>query len=81
MIENIKKQLKKIDDDKMYNPQEIIDWKLVLNTQLQPSRFTVYRLIKRGELGAVNLGTTKLPKYFVQGKDLKKFVKKLYKIK
>lgn len=81
MLENIKKQLKKIEDGKMYNPEQIVNLRVLFNTQLKPSRFKIYRLIKRGEIPTVNLGTEKSPRYFVQGKELKQYVKKTYKIK
>lgn len=74
----IKRRLSEIEDEKMYSPNEIIDQKLVIDTMLKPSVYTLYRHIKRGVVPAVNLGTESAPRYFVKGKDLKAYLKKRY---
>lgn len=80
-IERIKKTIQEIDDNDLLNPKQIVEEKgLILNTNLEPSRFTLYRLIKNGKIEAVDMGTGKAPKYFVRGKDLKHYVKNKWNI-
>lgn len=80
MVDKIKKALGKLKDEKLYSPEDILALGLVVNTKLQPSTFTVLRLIKNGKLPAVNLATGVQPRYFVKGADLKKYIKETYKI-
>lgn len=81
MIEEITKKLKTIDDNAMYSPKQVLDFGVVTNTKLEPSVFTFYRLIKRGQLNATNLGSGGSPRYFVKGKNLRDFIEKRYDIK
>ena len=81
MMNKIKRQLKLLKPDKLYTADQIVKMGLILDVNLKPSRFRVYRLIKNGEIPAVNLGKGKNPKYFVTGKDLKKYVETVMGIK
>lgn len=76
----IKNQIEEIDDNALLNAKQAIELGIVINTKLVPSVFTFYRLIKRGQLKAVNLGSKDSPKYFVKGKDLKEFLANRYQI-
>ena len=80
MLEEIKKQIESIDDSALFNPQQVVKLGVVTNTKLVPSVFTFYRLIKRGQLKAVNLGSGGSPRYFVKGKDLKNFLAERYQL-
>lgn len=77
---DVQKKIEAIKGDKMMTPNEIVDLGLVLNTKLQPSMFTVYRLIKSGKLPAANLGNGAVPRFMVKGSDLKKYLKERYNI-
>ena len=72
------RKTRKIDDNAMLNPKQIEKMELVLNTKLEPSVFTLYRLIKSGKLKAINLGTGGESRYLVKGRDLKKFLSERY---
>lgn len=80
MIENIKKQFKKIDPEKYYSTTEIHDMGVILNNSLEPDLDTIYRRIRRKDLVAVNWGTEKMPKYYVLGSDLKSHLDRIYKL-
>lgn len=80
MIEKIQKAIKSLKDDKLYSTEEIIELGVIVNTKLQPSMFTVYRLIKNGKLKAVDIGTGGASRHFVKGSDLKEYLKATYKI-
>jgi len=80
VITNFKKQIAKIEDNKIYTPKDILEMGVVIDTNLKPSIFTVYRLIKSGKLKAVDLGTGSVAKYKVKGKDLKKFLCERYQL-
>lgn len=76
----MKKQIESIDDNALFNPKQVIELGVVVNTKLVPSVFTFYRLIKRGQLKAVNLGSGGSPRYFVKGRALKEFLAERYQI-
>lgn len=80
MIDEIKKKLDTIDDNALYSPKQVLDFGVITNTKLEPSVFTFYRLIKRGQLKAVNLGSGGSPRYFVKGKDLRDYIEARYDI-
>ncbi len=80
IIEKIKKAMNRLKDDELYSTETIVDLGLIVNTKLQPSMFTVYRLIKSGKLPAVDMGAGKHSRHFIKGKDLKKYLKDTYKI-
>jgi hypothetical protein len=80
MINDLQKAIKKLRNDKLYSSDDIVSKGLILDNNLKPSRFTLYRRIKQGVLPAVNLGTDKMPKYFVKGEELKKYLNQLYKL-
>lgn len=80
MIEKIKKALKKIDNDKMYDTDAIQKMAIVLDTSLKPSRFTLYRMIRNGKISSVDMGTGKQARHFVKGSELKRYIKTTYKI-
>ena len=69
-----------IDANAVYDPRTVIEMGFITNTKLEPSLFTLYRIIKRGQLKALNLGTDVQPRYAVKGSDLRDFVKKRYNI-
>lgn len=80
VIQKIKKEYRKIDENALYSPEQIVDMELIVDTKLKSSVFTVYRLIKRGKLKSENLGSGGAPRYFVKGNVLKKFVKERYSL-
>lgn len=80
MIEELQKLVEAIDDNVLLNPKRVIEMGVVVNTKLIPSVFTFYRLIKRGQLKAVNLGSGGSPRYFVKGRDLKAFLTDRYQL-
>ena len=80
MIEKLKKAIKKIKDDDLYSPEDIFELGVIVNTKLEPSMFSVYRLIKNGKLPAVDAGAGKHSRHFVKGADLKKYLVKTYKL-
>ena len=80
MIEQVKKALKKIQDDKLYSPEDIFEMGVIMNTKLVPSVFSVYRLIKSKKLQAVNIGTGTKSRHFVKGSDLKQYLKSTYQL-
>lgn len=81
MLEKIKRKINKVENEKLYTPDDIEKLGVVLDANLNPSKFKVYRLIKRGDLASVNLGKGTNPKYFVRGRDLKRYVRDTWKIK
>lgn len=81
MIEQIKRKIREIKDEKVYTPEEIVKKSLIVNTKFSPSLFTVYRLIKNGKIKAVDLGTGGAPRYAVEGKELKKFLRSRFNIR
>lgn len=80
MLKKIIAKIKKIDDEVMLNPNQILDMGIVLNTKLEPSTFLFYRMLRRKEIKSINLGTEKSPKYFIKGKNLKEFLLKRYNL-
>lgn len=80
MIEKIKRKIKTLKPDELYSPSTITDMGLIVNTKLVPSIFTVHRLIRTGQLPAVDMGAGKHARHFVKGKDLIKFLKETYQI-
>lgn len=75
----IKNRLNKVVDTKMYSPDEIVELGVILNIKFEPSLHKVYRLIKRGDLKAVNMSNEPTqPRWFVEGRDLRKFVEARY---
>lgn len=80
MIAKIKKVLARLTDDKLYSPEEIKKLGVIVDTKLEPSLFTIYRLIKNKKLPAVDIGTGRSSRHFVKGFDLKDYLKKTYKL-
>lgn len=80
MIKHVTKVLKKIDNDALYSPEQIHDMGVIVNTKLEPSLFTLYRLIRNGKIPAVDIGTGGSSRHFVKGKDLKAYLEETYKI-
>lgn len=71
----IKNRLKKVVDTEMYSPEQIVELKVILNIKFEPSRPRVYRLIRSGKLPATNMSAEPTqPRWFVSGKDLRKYV-------
>jgi len=81
MIKKLIEKVKRIDDEAMLNPEQVLKMGVIVNTKLEPSNFSFYRMMKRGEIAYINLGTQKAPRYFVKGKDLKAFLLKRYETK
>ena len=79
-FKQIRERARKIDDDELLTSAAIVKRGLIVNTQFKPSAFTLYRLIKRGSLKAVNMGNGDQPRFFIKGRDLKEFINKKYKI-
>lgn len=77
-LNNLQKQIAEIQDKKLYTPKEILAMGVIVNTELKPSVFTIYRLIDSGKLPAMDLSAGKKPQYQVKGKDLKKFLAERY---
>ena len=72
----IENRLKSIVDTEMYSPEQVTELAVILNTKFEPSVHKVYRLIQGGNLPATNMaGSGSQPRWFVEGRDLKKFVK------
>lgn len=70
-----------VDDKKMYSPGEIERLGLIVDSNLEPSQFTVYSFIRAGKLQAFNASPlSKVPRYQVQGDVLKKFVQDIYQL-
>ena len=80
MLKKIIAKIKRIDDEALLSPSHILKMGILLNTKLEPSVFSFYRMIKRGEIKSVNLGTEKAPRYYVKGSDLKKYLLKRYNL-
>ena len=80
VIGTVKKQLRKIDDNALFSPQQIVDMGVIVDVNLKVSRWTVYRLIKRGDLKAIQLGSGSQPRFFVKGKVLKEFIRDRYQL-
>lgn len=77
----IKNKLKKIDDEKLYSVAEVNAFGLILNTNLEPSVFSIYRLIENKVLPTVDMstgGSKRRP--FIKGKDIRALVMKRYKL-
>lgn len=73
-------RLEKVIDTQMYSPDDIVELAVILNTKFEPSLYKVYRLIKSGKLEAVNMSAEPTqPRWFVEGRTLKKYVKSLFK--
>lgn len=75
-IQGAVERVKAVADDAVFSPSEIVA--LVKNKAIIPSVFSLYRFIKRGGIKAVNLGTEDEPRYYVKGRDLKKFFAERY---
>jgi len=80
MIDELKKAVGKLKNDELYSTEAIFELGVIVNTKLQPSMFTVYRLIKNGKLPAVDVGAGKHSRHFVKGVDLKKYLTETYKL-
>ena len=74
------KEINAINDDALFDPKKLVKMRVIINTQLKPSVFTLYRLIKSGKLKSTNIGTGKKPRYYVKGKELKKFLIDRYQL-
>jgi hypothetical protein len=74
MIDQIKKT-KKVDADKYYSPVEIINMGLILNTSMQPCKFTLYRLIRNGTIKATKVGSgNQFARYKIKGSEIITFI-------
>ena len=80
MLNKIKRKLNKIEDEKLYSPNEILKMGVIIDTSGKPSVFSIYRLIKRGLIETVNVSTGNLPRYLIKGKNLKNFIKTRYNL-
>jgi hypothetical protein len=76
----LKKALKKLEDGKLYSTEDIFKMGVIVNTKLEPSMFTLYRLIKNGKLSAVDVGAGQHSRHFVKGEELKRYLKETYKL-
>lgn len=80
MLDKIKRNLKKVDDNELYSPKQIAEMGLILNTEIKSSVFTIYRLIRKGLIKTINVSSGDLPQYKISGKDLRGFIKKRYNL-
>jgi len=83
MIQKVKKALKLLETkkpDDMLGSDEIMKMGVIVDTKLQPSQFTLYRLIKNKKLDAINISTGKASRYFVKVKNLKAYLKSTYNL-
>lgn len=78
--EKIIERLTKVDDTKMYSVVEIVELGVIVNTNFESVDYKIYRVIKDGSLPAVNLGSEKMPRWVVEGRDLKAYCKKQYQL-
>lgn len=78
--DTIRDRLETIDPKKMYNVPEIVELGVIVNTRFESVDYKVYRVIKDGELPAVNLGSDKMPRWAVEGNDLIEYVTKKYQL-
>lgn len=78
--EKIRESLAKIDPKKMYSVPEIVDLGVIVNAKLESFDYKIYRLIRNGELPAVNLGSEKMARWTVEGNDLINYVTKKYQL-
>lgn len=74
------KEIHAINDDALFDPKKVVKMRVVVNTQMKASVFTLYRLIKSGKLKSTNIGTGAKPRYFIKGKDLKAFLIDRYQL-
>lgn len=51
---------------------------VILNSSLEPSIHKVWRLIRKGELKAINAGEPSQPRWHVEGKDLRAYLEARY---
>lgn len=80
MIKKLKQAIKKMKDDDLYSTEDVFNLGVIVNIKLEPSTITLYRLIKKGKLEAVDVGAGKHSRYFVKGVDLKKYLVETYKL-
>lgn len=70
----LKREVKKIDKNAFYTPVEISNLGVILGA----SQFYIYRLIKRGQLEAIEEGGNVRPVYKILGSELIKFLERRY---
>lgn len=72
MIKEIKRGLKKVDDNEVYEPKQIVELGLL------PDVYKIYRLIKAEKMKAIDISSGGKPQYRVKGSELRRFVSHLY---
>jgi len=81
MIGKIVKKISTIKNQKLYSPKDIMELGVILNAASKPSREVVYRLIRSGHLKAIRAGAGEdQPNYLIEGKELKRFLKRRYNL-
>jgi hypothetical protein len=85
-MENITKKivvgLDGVNDNTLYTPKEVVELPVVKKSQIIPSVFTLYRLMKSGKIiSTVDKSTGELPRYLISGKNVKSFLKSRYQLK
>lgn len=66
-------ELEQIEDEKMYKPSKIAEMDLFYNSEGDKAdHFYILKLIKKDKLPARDVGTGKVARYLVKGKDIKK---------
>ena len=81
-LKAVRRFIKNIRSGNLYSTQEILALDSVSKTKLfgRSGVFTLYRLIKSGQLKAVNVSTRKgKPIYAVKGYSLKRFISQRFK--
>ena len=81
MLQQLMKKIDAIKDDAMLTPAEIQKLGVLIDSNRKPTRDVLYKLIKRGVLGAMNLGASPVkPQYVIQGSELKRFLRERYRV-
>ena len=75
-IKNIKKNLKKIEDETLYSTNEVFELDVIFNINGGRSKQRVFRELRK--LPRVNMGTDTQPRWFVSGKILREYAEARY---
>lgn len=79
-ISKIKAGLEKVKGKKTLSTTEVVSAGLIVNSYLQPSMFTLYRLLGRGQIKAINVSSGGRPVYLIDVASLKNFLTKRYNL-
>ena len=76
LIKNIKKSLEKIEDGTLYSASEVFKLDVVFSINGERSKQRVCRVLRT--LPRVNMGIESHPRWFILGKNLRKYVETQY---